>query len=272
MPSGVLTAAAVAGFVAVIWFGRSLDARHYLVVVFAATVASVAVVATAQVLGFKSVGAWALPVIAWGVCAYLGLAGRGRRRRWRDAMRDPLVLEPPFEGRWLVAAGGPWARKNHHLVASDQRYAYDFVRLDGPSLGAPVFAPVDGVVVGARDGMDDREPRRRVYDERERPMGNYVAIAAERGAVFLCHLARGSVRVREGQALRAGEEIGRCGNSGRTSIPHLHLHAQDRPEPAVGVAQGIPIAFRDGERVRVLDAGDALPAGAPKPAVQPGSR
>ena len=100
--------------------------------------------------------------------------------------------------------------------------------------------------------------RRRVYDERVRPFGNYVAIAANRGTVFMCHLARGSVLVREGQAVRAGDEVGRCGNSGRTTVPHLHIHAQDRPEPAIAEAHGVPIAFRDGERIRVLEAGDFL--------------
>lgn len=271
MPSWVLTSVAIAGFLAVVRFGRGVDARHYVIAVVAATVASVAVVVMAQALGLKAAGEWALPAIAWSLCAYMVVAGRARRRRWRDAMRDPLVLAPPFAGRWLVAAGGPWARSNHHLAARDQRYAYDFIRADGASLGTPILAPVDGLVAGARDGMDDREPRRRVYDERERPFGNYVAIAADRGAVFLCHLARGSVRVSAGQVVRAGDEVGRCGNSGRTTVPHLHLHAQDRPEPAIGEAQGVPIAFRDGEHVRVLDAGDFLAAGSPDAAVQPAS-
>jgi murein DD-endopeptidase MepM/ murein hydrolase activator NlpD len=79
----------------------------------------------------------------------------------------------------------------------------------------------------------------------------------------LCHLARDSVRVRAGQPVRAGDEVGRCGNSGRTTVPHLHMHAQDRPEPAIGEAHGVPIAFRDGGRVRVLDAGDFLATESP---------
>ena len=258
MPSWALTWIAIAGFLAVVRFGRGVDTRQYVIVIVAGALAAVAAVATSQTLGFKAAGAWALPAIAWGECAYLALAGRGQRRRWRDAMRDPLVLAPPFAGRWIVAAGGPWARSNHHLAASDQRYAYDFLRADGESLGTSILAPIGGLVVSARDGMDDREPRRRVYDERERPFGNYVAIATDRGAVFLCHLARDSVRVRVGQTVRAGDEVGRCGNSGRTTIPHLHLHAQDRPEPAIAVAQGVPIAFGEGEGMRVLDAGDFL--------------
>jgi murein DD-endopeptidase MepM/ murein hydrolase activator NlpD len=272
MLSVLISVIAIGGFLAAVRFGRGVGAGQYVSIVRAAVVANVAFVIVADVVGFPLAGTCAMAAIAWGISAYLMLAGRAERRRWREAARDPVVLQPPFAGSWRVAAGGPWARSNHHLVASDQRFAYDFVRTDGASFGTPILAPLDGVVAGARDGMDDREPSRRVYDERERPHGNYVAIRGERGTVFLCHLARGSVRVREGDAVRAGDEIGRCGNSGRTTIPHLHLHAQDRPEPAVDVAQGVPVAFRAGGRVRVLEAGDRLPLAAPDFAVQPAPR
>jgi murein DD-endopeptidase MepM/ murein hydrolase activator NlpD len=268
----VMVGVGIAGFLAVIPFGRGLATKRYVLAIVAAAVASVAAVGVANAMQVKIAGAAAEAALAWGLVAYLVLAGRAQRRRWHDAMRDPLVLEAPFAGRWRVAAGGPWARSNHHLAVSDQRFAYDFVRDDGTSMGTPVLAPLDGVVAGVRDGMDDREPRRRVYDERRRPHGNYVAIRADRGTVFLCHLQRGSVRVSEGDAVRAGDEIGRCGNSGRTTIPHLHLHAQDRPEPAIDVAQGVPIAFRDAGRVRVLGAGDRLPLERPDSAVQPAAR
>jgi murein DD-endopeptidase MepM/ murein hydrolase activator NlpD len=48
--------------------------------------------------------------------------------------------------------------------------------------------------------------------------------------------------VRPGQRVRAGELLGRCGNSGNSSEPHLHL--QDRPGFRPGLAVGLPIRFR----------------------------
>jgi murein DD-endopeptidase MepM/ murein hydrolase activator NlpD len=251
-------AIAIAGFVAVVAFGRGVTRRRYTGLVLLATVGGAALAVAADLSGHAAAGSWTLAAVAWLLAAWLVLAGLADRRRWLAAMRDPLVLGAPFTGRWRVVAGGPWARDNHHLVASDQLYAYDFVRTDDASLGTPILAPASGVVVGMRDEMPDRQPRIRVYDETERPFGNYVAIDAGRGIVMLCHLQRGSVRVRIGDTVRSGEEVGRCGNSGRTTRPHLHLHAQDRPEEAPFVARGVPIAFRDRECVRVLNAGQRL--------------
>jgi murein DD-endopeptidase MepM/ murein hydrolase activator NlpD len=249
---------ALAGFVAVVLFGRGMRQGRYVRFVCAMVAIDVAATVGSWFMGRPTMGAYAQVLIAWSALAWLVLDGRAARARWWAATRDPLVLTAPFAGRWRAVAGGPWPRDNHHLVASDQVFAYDFIRTEGASFDEPILAPVDGVVAGASDGMDDQEPRRRVYEELERPFGNYVAIDSGRGVVMLCHLRRGSVRVQPRERVRAGDEIGRCGNSGRTTRPHLHLHAQDRPEPAPFVAQGVAIAFREGERVRVLAAGDCL--------------
>ena len=44
---------------------------------------------------------------------------------------------------------------------------------------------------------------------------------------MVCHLAAGSSRFREGDYVRKGDMIGLCGNSGRSSTPHLHFHLQN---------------------------------------------
>lgn len=43
--------------------------------------------------------------------------------------------------------------------------------------------------------------------------------------VALCHLQQGTITVRVGQQVSPGEVVGRCGNSGNSTEPHLHLHA-----------------------------------------------
>src|SRR3546814_15367827 len=60
---------------------------------------------------------------------------------------------------------------------------------------------------------------------------------------MLAHLRRGSVAVEAGQQVAAGDELGRCGNSGNTSEPHLHLHLQDAP--VFGEGNGLPAFFED---------------------------
>ncbi len=61
--------------------------------------------------------------------------------------------------------------------------------------------------------------------------------------VLLAHLARGTVAVRAGDRVRAGAVLGRVGNSGNSSEPHLHIHVQDAPRLFTGTGQ--PLAFRD---------------------------
>jgi murein DD-endopeptidase MepM/ murein hydrolase activator NlpD len=40
-------------------------------------------------------------------------------------------------------------------------------------------------------------------------------------------LKRDSVRVKAGQTVKQGQEIGRCGNSGNSTEPHLHFQFQN---------------------------------------------
>jgi murein DD-endopeptidase MepM/ murein hydrolase activator NlpD len=196
----------------------------------------------------------ALGVAVASILACASVQARASSRTWFDRARDPLVLDAPFEGAWRVAAGGSYPGFNHHTIAKDQYFAYDFIRRDGPSLGTPILAPIAGVVAAVSDGMEDRRPSRSPDHPsvRGRELGNHVVIACERGSVFLCHLQESSVRVSPGQHVLVGEPVGSCGNSGRTTAPHLHVHAQDLAEYAFDRANGIPIAFRSGGEAKLL--------------------
>lgn len=165
-----------------------------------------------------------------------------------------------------------------------QRYAYDFVRSEPgevkllrPSFARQLFTIVDaadffawnepvysagaGEVIEIGEGWPDRviinalwqigrvmvaQPAIRGRDFR--PLaGNYVMILGDGGVAFYAHLRRGSVAVRVGQKVAEGEVIGRVGNSGNTTMPHLHFHVMDNADPLK--AQGVPCAFRDYERL-----------------------
>ncbi len=62
---------------------------------------------------------------------------------------------------------------------------------------------------------------------------------AENEYLYLCHLKPGSVRVKKGDIVVAGQEIARIGNSGNTSEPHLHIHLQDD----LDFGEGLPLYF-----------------------------
>jgi hypothetical protein len=162
-------------------------------------------------------------------------------------------LRLPFEGQWYVFWGGHEIERNYHAASRGQRFAYDLVkhvagsshRGDGKALedyycwNEPILAPADATVLEAVDGLPDQAIGTR---NTEAIAGNHVMLDLGTGEyAMLAHLRRGSVSVDTGQRVTAGEEIGRCGNSGNTSEPHLHFHLQDAPR--FGEGDGLPAFF-----------------------------
>ena len=76
--------------------------------------------------------------------------------------------------------------------------------------------------------------------------------------LFIGHLRPGSVAVRQGERVEAGQWIGRVGNSGNSSEPHVHLHLQDTIRPYLG--KGIPFYFHHYRQ----DAGRRVERGMPQ--------
>lgn len=92
--------------------------------------------------------------------------------------------------------------------------------------GVPVVAVADGEVLRGRDGVPDRlvqtEADRKAVGDKE--CGNGVIMKHEDGTeTQYCHLKQGSIVVRPGQKLKAGDKIGEVGASGLAQFPHVHL-------------------------------------------------
>ena len=91
--------------------------------------------------------------------------------------------------------------------------------------GVAVLAAAAGRVARLRDGEPDisiRAPGAPSIVGRE--CGNGVVIDHGDGwETQYCHLARGSVKVKAGDMVTAGQPIARVGLSGDTEFPHLHL-------------------------------------------------
>jgi murein DD-endopeptidase MepM/ murein hydrolase activator NlpD len=60
----------------------------------------------------------------------------------------------------------------------------------------------------------------------------------------MAHLKQSSVRVRNGEVVRRGQQIAAVGDSGNSLWPHLHFHVQNRPELDTQ-ARTVPAVFRD---------------------------
>lgn len=170
-------------------------------------------------------------------------------------------LAPPFENEWLVIQGGRSPLQNHHLAAYNQGFALDLVRLnegrifgDGEGNAAahsweqPLLSPADGVVVFTRGDLEDAEGSNAASEAAD-AAGNVIVIELDAGHfVVLAHLRRGTLKVREGDRVRQGDPLARVGNSGNTTMPHLHLQVQTHRDLWHPDNRSVPFAFAPGRR------------------------
>jgi len=91
--------------------------------------------------------------------------------------------------------------------------------------GVDVLAAADGEVLRRRDDMPDVPLRAAPPGSLEgRDCGNGVVVRhADGWETQYCHMAQGSVRVKPGEQVKAGQPVGRVGISGKADFPHLHL-------------------------------------------------
>ncbi|HET9069257.1 MAG TPA: M23 family metallopeptidase [Amaricoccus sp.] len=191
---------------------------------------------------WRAAGRW-LAAERWSTLAslavMLGLAGYAAAGLLPEAGAQPLAC-PLAGGRFHVVQGGANRLVNHHSGHPAQAYAVDIVGI-GPGgfrargllpeelgryaiYGAAVVSPCVGRVVAVQDGLPDLVPPEQ---DPANPAGNHAVLACDDIEVELAHLSPGSLAVAPGDELAAGDPIGRVGNSGNTTEPHLHLHATD---------------------------------------------
>lgn len=201
----------------------------------------------------------------------------GAERRYAKASYPSIdTFEPmvqytlPFGGEWLVVNGGVTPSTSHSWDIITQRYAYDFVKLaeglqrhegngrlltDYACYDQPILAAAPGTIVIVRDGIRDwPHPGVGFIDLFCRDFrGNHVIIQhAENEFTVYAHLIPGSITAQVGDRVQRGQQIGRCGNSGHSTEPHLHFHLQDRADFFTSV--GLPVSFSairvDGDLVK----------------------
>lgn len=180
--------------------------------------------------------------------------------------RKPVVIAPPLAGpNWLD--GNSCCDMTAHRNALNpingeiwaaERFAIDYVQLgpDGrlftgdkadvksyPYFGADILAVGDGPVVATLDGLPEQVPGTGPTGlPLEQYSGNHVVQDLGDGNYALyAHIQTGSVKVKPGDQLSAGQIIGSVGNSGNTDAPHLHFHVMSTPDPLR--SDGLPFVF-----------------------------
>ena len=163
---------------------------------------------------------------------------------------------PLAGGTYYIGQGGSATSINSHYADRSQRYALDIVALDGlgaraaglmpkdlPSYFAydrAVKSPCTGVAIATHDGIDDNK----ISETNTRdPAGNHIVLACGPARVLLAHLRKGSIAVHGGELVTAGETLGRVGNSGNSSEPHLHMHAYLGGVMDYNAGEGVPMTF-----------------------------
>jgi Peptidase family M23 len=185
--------------------------------------------------------------------------------------RAPIVVQAPLRGSdWFaMSATGPNSYHRRALMVEGgqawlaQRYAIDFVQfhmVDGKAYtwkgpenqnasyfcyDQPIHSVAAGKVVQVMDGLPENVPHSQklaIDLTWQNAGGNHVVIDIGFGLyAFYAHMRPGSLTVKEGDVVTAGQIIGHVGNTGSSTEPHLHFHIIDRPQFLSG--QGVPYEF-----------------------------
>jgi Peptidase family M23 len=244
--------------------------------VWAAALIAIVALRAPEARGLPLATGFDLSLLAAGIIAAVGMwlvtAALAARRCDGDAIDLAFPLR---DGRFLCTDGGDGARSflmNYHYgfgqhrasgVNRSMRYAMDVVEVGaggGESIGflprrndayriweRPLHAPCHGRVVHAVSDVADNTA---FGTNRPYGIGNHVVVRKGNDEyVVLGHMRQGTIGVKPGEDVQAGQEIGRVGNSGWTERPHLHMQAMRSADGDWW--HGEPLALRFGGRFLV---------------------
>ncbi len=185
--------------------------------------------------------------------------------------RSPIIVAAPLSGPDWLAMGATGANSYHRRALMveggqawlAQRYAIDFAQfhmVDGKAFtwkgpedknanyfcyDQPIHSVAPGKVVQVMDGLPENVPhsgKLAIDLTWQNAGGNHVVVDIGYGLyAFYAHMRPGSLTVKEGDIVTAGQILGHVGNTGSSTEPHLHFHIVDRANFLSG--QGVPYEF-----------------------------
>lgn len=140
-------------------------------------------------------------------------------RGTKTAPSYTYVIDPVIDGQWywptikpyIITSGFKWRWGRHH----------NGIDISGCGGGSPIFAAEDGVVTETNSSCSNSG----YYGNPcGRQWGNYIRISVNNGEYTLiyAHL-RNDIRVKVGDRVSRGQQIGTMGNSGSSTGTHLHF-------------------------------------------------
>ncbi|MFL6047902.1 MAG: M23 family metallopeptidase [Propionibacteriaceae bacterium] len=170
--------------------------------------------------------------------------------------QPPTVLSAPVKGGIWYMSEGCCRDDTHHRrglapvngeLMVPQRFAIDFYKLDDQyrtwvgdpkkldsylTYRQPIIAAAAGTVVRAEDGLPNSTavPKPPPIPPITETVGNHVIVEIGPGTyVLYAHMDPRSVKVRVGQQVEKGQELGLIGTSGNSTTPHVHFQLLSTP-------------------------------------------
>jgi Peptidase family M23 len=192
--------------------------------------------------------------------------------------RKPVLISPPLAGPNWLDGDGCCDMMGHRMAVNPiggalwvaERFAVDYIQLTGgrmfngdktklesyPYFGAGIHAVADGPVVAVVDGLPEQIPGANPTGlPLDQYGGNHIVQDIGGGNyAFYAHLKTGSITVKPGEQLAAGQKIAALGNSGNSDAPHLHFHVMSTLDPLR--SNGLPFvltSFRLDARIASID-------------------
>jgi hypothetical protein len=180
--------------------------------------------------------------------------------------RAPVVLTSPLIGSGYADENGCCGQSDHTRAIQTvdglrflaQRYAIDWVRVDRRGrdyignwrknaswliYGDRVVAAAPGVVVETINNLPENTPPAPLagLTLRTAPGNNVIEAIGGGEFALYAHLQTGTVAVHVGERIRRGQFLGRVGNTGSSTAPHLHFQVMSAPSALV--SNGLPYVF-----------------------------
>ncbi|HNX42877.1 MAG TPA: urea transporter [Bacteroidales bacterium] len=161
---------------------------------------------------------------------------RNNETRFPESSYYPFSL--PVMGEWKVTQGHSgefthregWRHAWDLEIADDKGSVFSGKGLmpgDYYCYEKPVVASANGWVEEILDNIPDNEIGQVNLQQN---WGNTIIIRhSDTLYTKICHLKKGSFKVKKGDSVKKGEAVALCGNSGRSPVPHVHFQVQSTP-------------------------------------------